>query len=95
MVGLPRLESWQKKYPDNLKVITIASDSRSRLQKFLKNKPIGLPIVLDSTDKYEKYFPHRAIPHTVIIDKNGIVSAIPSGDQLRDTDIELLLKERR
>jgi hypothetical protein len=57
MVGLPRLENWQKKYPDNLKVITIASDSRSRLQKFLKNKPIGLPIALDSIDKYEKYFP--------------------------------------
>lgn len=95
VVGLPRLEGWQKKYPDELKVITIASDSRSRLQKFLKNKPIGLPIVLDSTDQYEKYFPHRAIPHTVIIDRNGIVSAIPSVDQLRDTDMELLFKGKK
>lgn len=95
IVELPRLESWQKKYPDRLKVITIASDSRSRLQKFLKNKPIGLPIVLDSTDQYEKYFPHRGIPHTVIIDRNGIVSAIPSVDQLRDTDMELLFKGKK
>jgi thiol-disulfide isomerase/thioredoxin len=95
MVGLPRLENWQKKYPDNLKVITIASDSRSRLQKFLKNKPIGLPIALDSIDKYEKYFPHRAIPHTVIIDKNGIVRAISAGDQLTDINIDLLIKGKK
>ena len=95
VVGLPRLESWQKKYPDILKVITIASDSKSRLKKFLKNRPMGLPIVLDSTDKYENYFPHRGIPHTIIIDKNGIVSAIPEVSQLRDTDIELLFKGKK
>lgn len=95
MVGLPRLENWQKKYPDNLKVITIASDSKGRLQKFLKNKPIGLPIALDSIDKYEKYFPHRAIPHTVIIDKNGIVRAISAGDQLTDINIDLLIKGKK
>jgi peroxiredoxin len=59
----------------SIKIITISTDSRSRLQKFLK-KTFELPVVIPLG--IQKYFPHFELPHTVIIDKNGIVKSYNS-----------------
>ncbi|MDI9858217.1 TlpA family protein disulfide reductase [Flectobacillus roseus] len=89
--SLPHLAKWQKKYSKTIKIITISTDGKSRLQKFLHTKSLELPVVMDSLGEYRKYFPHFELPHTVIIDQKGFVKSITAGDKLNDKDIDLLI----
>lgn len=82
--SLPELEALQTKYKSDLQVITITSDPAERIEKFLSKKPLKLPVVIDEQRKLATVFPHRTIPHTIVIDKSGIVRAITSSSQLTE-----------
>jgi uncharacterized protein (TIGR03435 family) len=82
--SLPELEALQIKYKSDLQVITITSDPTERIEKFLSKKPLKLPVVIDEQRKLATVFPHRTIPHTIVIDKSGIVRAITSSSQITE-----------
>jgi uncharacterized protein (TIGR03435 family) len=82
--SLPELEALQTKYKSDLQVITITSDPAERIEKFLSKKPLKLPVVIDEQRKLATVFPHRTIPHTIVIDKSGIVRAITSSSQITE-----------
>ena len=82
--SLPKLEALQSKYKSDLQVITITSDPAERIEKFLSKTPLKLPVVIDEQRKLAAVFPHRTIPHTIIIDKSGIVRAITSSSQITE-----------
>lgn len=93
--SLPHIEGLQKEFPEEIKVFTVnQSDSRSRIDRFLTKRPLGLPIVRDTAYALKDYFPHRVIPHTVVIGKNGKVAAITFPEKITPELIRELLNQK-
>lgn len=92
IAGMPHLESLQKTFPSELLVLAVSDESPERIKKFMVNRPFGFSFVSDKEKNLEKYFPHRIIPHTVLIDKYGEVIAITSPDQITEETIRDLLE---
>lgn len=93
--SLPHIEQLQKEFPGEVKVFTVnQSDSRVRIEKFLGKRQLGLPIVRDTAYTLNEYFPHRIIPHTVIIGKDGKVVAITSPDKVTSELIGELINQK-
>lgn len=92
--SLPHIDSLQKEFPEDIKVFTVnQSDSRERIDRFLRKRPLGLPIVRDTSYALRKYFPHRVIPHTVVIGKDGKVAAITYPEEVTSGLIRELMKQ--
>lgn len=91
--AFPKMEALQKEFPQDLKIITISnSDSDSRIHRFLEKHPTILPIVLDKNAEISKVFPHRSIPHTILIDKAGRVQAITKSDSIDSETIKKVIR---
>ncbi|HEX8377869.1 MAG TPA: redoxin domain-containing protein [Pedobacter sp.] len=80
--ALPHLESLQQEFKQDLQIITVTKDSKVRIDKFLANKPLALPIAFDYDSRLSRYFPYRTLPHSIIISKEGFILAITSGDKI-------------
>ncbi|MDI9862857.1 redoxin domain-containing protein [Flectobacillus sp. DC10W] len=94
--SFPKLEKWQKDYQKDLKIITIAQDKKARIIKFLQNRKLALPVVLDTNDQqYVRYFPHKAVPHTIFIDKSGMVQSITTAGLVTEKHIKELIAGKK
>jgi thiol-disulfide isomerase/thioredoxin len=82
IASFPHLQELQEHFPNELQVLTITSNTEERIELFLKNRPILLPIVLDQSGELSKSFPHGSIPHTIVIDKEGTIRVIASPDEI-------------
>jgi uncharacterized protein (TIGR03435 family) len=85
IASFPYLEEFQKEFNSSIQIITITDESPERIEKFLSKRKVNLPIAIDIDRKLSDYFPHRSIPHTVIIDKDGIIKAITTPEELTKT----------
>lgn len=92
--ALDHLNSLKVKFPDQLEVISVLHDSEERLQRFMKNKPSSMWHVADPEMSLNRYFPHRAVPHTVVINKEGKVAAITSPTELNEEIISKLINNQ-
>jgi len=90
--AMAHLDSIQKKYPTQVQVIAISDDSPERLERFIKNKASALWFLSDPEYSFQTYFPFKAIPHTVLIDKTGKLIANTSPNEISESIIEQLLK---
>jgi uncharacterized protein (TIGR03435 family) len=86
--ALSKYEALQKKYPEQLQVIAVTHEAVKRIQSFVKNRPVQLMMAIDTAAYLRQYFAYRTIPHVVLIDKNGIIRAITSGDEVTTTVID-------
>jgi len=89
--GMPHLEELQKEFADDLKVVAISLEDPDRIKRFTQNRPFGFTFALDKEEVLRDYFPHRIIPHTVLIDKNGQVLAITSPGEINKATIQTIL----
>lgn len=89
--AMTHLDELKKKFGDKLEVIAISDESAERIQRFIKNKPSSLSFVSDPDHRMQQYFPYHAIPHAVLIDKNGKLAAATSPDQVTASVVESLL----
>ncbi|HAK76560.1 MAG TPA: thiol-disulfide oxidoreductase [Runella sp.] len=89
--SFPELEKLQAKFRNDLQVITITDDPEMRIKRFLEKRKTTLPVVIDEKRALAKIFPHRTIPHTVVIDKMGTVQAITTSSELSEALIKNLL----
>jgi thiol-disulfide isomerase/thioredoxin len=90
--SFPTMDSLQKQFSNDLKVITItSSDDKTRITKFLEKFKTNLPIVLDSDNSLSKVFPHRTIPHTILIDKEGVIKSITLSSAINKSVIQKIL----
>jgi peroxiredoxin len=87
--AMKKLDSLQNEFKDELEVITISSENIERLEKFIKSSKTSLRIVSDTT--HTKSFKYKVIPHSIIIDKNGIVRAITSPENINKNVINNLI----
>jgi uncharacterized protein (TIGR03435 family) len=91
--AMKKLDSLQKEFKDELAVITISSENKERLEKFIKSSKTGLMVVSDTM--HSANFKYKVIPHSIIIDKNGIVRAITSPEHITKAVVSnLILKDQ-
>lgn len=94
ITSMPKFETLMKKYEGKLQVFAITNESLARIQRFVKNRPTSLPIVIDSAEEIRTLFPYRTIPHMVLIDGAGIVRAIAHSDEITEKVIEDVLNNK-
>jgi uncharacterized protein (TIGR03435 family) len=75
IAAMPHLSQLQTKFPDKVSVITVTSEGSKRIKKFLTVRPSNLWFALDTAEVISTLFPHRLIPHTVVISPAGLLIA--------------------
>jgi uncharacterized protein (TIGR03435 family) len=91
--AMPHLQALQKKFKNQLQVITVTRETDKRVSLFLKAMPANLWFAIDNGNQLDSLFPHRTIPHSVLIDADGKLVANTSPDQVTEEVIAKLLKK--
>lgn len=92
IAAFPHLESLQADYPEQIAVIGITDESPERIATFLANRGrLGFPVVIDRDRRWAEVFPHRMIPHTVVLDGTGKVRAVTTSYGVTQNLIDDLL----
>lgn len=87
--AMKKLDSLQNKFGKDIEIITISSENKERLEKFIESSNTSLRIVSDTT--HINNFKYKVIPHSIIIDKDGVVRAITSPENINENVIKNLL----
>lgn len=92
--AMKKYEGFQKKFKGKIQVIGITHESLPRIQAFSKNRPVGFMLAVDTGQHWKKFFDYRTIPHVVLIDQHGVVKAITRSDEITETVIDDLWKNK-
>lgn len=90
--AMKKLNKLQQEFGDDLQVIAISDEDNKRLEKFIKSTQTSLTIASDSG--HVKSFPYKTIPHSILIDKQGVVRAITSPDNITEDVIRDVLADK-
>lgn len=95
---LPRLDSLQRRYKDQIRIITISDFTQTSLLKktlnrFIKTKDFQLPVLL-ANKTLSALFPHLLVSHVVWIDKTGMIKAITGTDYVTESNIQTVLDKQ-
>lgn len=93
VAAMPHLQALQKKFKNKLQVITVSDETVKRVDLFLKVKPSNLWFAVDKGETLNVLFPHRTIPHVVLIDAEGKLIANTSSEEVTEEVIEKLIKK--
>lgn len=94
IVAMPHLKELQAKYPENIRVISVSAETPKRIRQFLKVKPTEVWFATDTARTVSNAFPHRLIPHTVLISPDGKLVANTSPEQVTEAVIESLINKQ-
>lgn len=89
--SMPHLDELQATFGKQLQVIAISHEKRDRLARFIQSTDHQFLFAQD-TSALKRLFPYRVIPHSVLIDANGIVVAITAPDKITAVTIEKVLR---
>jgi len=78
--AMSKLEGLQKEYGDKIEVITVSAENKKNLNRYIENTNTTLRIAFDTV--HLKTFNYKHIPHTILIDKNGITQAITTPNKV-------------
>ena len=87
--AMSKLEELQERFSDEIEIITVSTDNKKNLSKYIENTNTSLRIAFDST--HNKIFHYQYIPQTVLIDKKGIVKAITTPDKITEDIVKDLI----
>jgi uncharacterized protein (TIGR03435 family) len=88
--AMKKLENFQKKFDNDIEIITVSTDSRKNLNRYIENTQTSLRVAFDTT--HLKIFNYKYIPHAILIDKSGIIQAITTPDKITEETINDLIK---
>jgi peroxiredoxin len=96
---IPGLVAAQAKYkPSGLVIVGVnLGEAQADVQSFAQENKMSFPILLDPTNLTNGWYPTRAIPTSLFIDRQGVVRKIIVGTMKDDTitqEIESLLGEK-
>lgn len=94
MVAMPHLKKLQAKYPDQLRVISVSSETPKRIRQFLKVRPSEIWFASDTSLTISNTFPHQLIPHTILISPEGKLVANTSPELVTEAVIKSLLEKQ-
>ena len=89
--AMKKLDSLQNEFKNDLEVITISYENKERLKKYIKSTNTNLRIVSDTL--HSSNFKYKVIPHSIIIDKNGIVRAITNPENINKEVLNKLISK--
>ncbi len=92
--AMDNFEIMEAGFGKQMKVLEITNEDRNKVEHFLTKHPSGTSIVLDLDNKLNTAFYHHLIPHTVLIDPQGIVRAFTSPEQVSSNVIRQLLNNQ-
>lgn len=93
--AMDHLAALKKKFAGEIEVISILHENEERLKRYIKNKPSAIWHVADPDFKFNTYFPHQTVPHTVVVDKEGRVAAITSPMEVTEDAIKKLIDGKK
>jgi thiol-disulfide isomerase/thioredoxin len=89
--AMAHLDSVQKQMPNQLTVIEITDEDATKVQNFISKKPTASLVAIDGKQRtLNNLFYHQFMPHTVVIDPNGVLKAITSPDQITDEVVRMI-----
>ena len=81
--SLKHFDKLQAQFGDAVKFIAISEESREKIDAFmLKKGHDNISFATDLNHKLNDMFYHHFIPHTVVIDQDGVVQAFCSPDEI-------------
>ncbi len=89
--AMAHLNQLKTAYPNDLLVVCVASESLPLVKNFIAAKSYPFDFVFDSAQQLKSIFPHRGIPHTVIVDKSGNVQSQTLPNFFTEKEVEKLL----
>lgn len=92
VAALGKFENYKKKFGDKLVVLAVSDEMERRLKQFITNRLTSLLISSDTANSLQPMFPHRTIPHTVLIGIDGKVNAITDAENITPEIIQLGLQ---
>lgn len=90
--SMQKLAGLEKDFKGQVQVIAISQESPDRIERFMENRNIELSYGYDHSESIQSFFPHRTIPHTVLIDQHGKVAAITRPNEVTPAVISTLLE---
>lgn len=91
--ALPHLDSLQRRFGDRIQILVVSREPIAKINAFLGQYQIGRDLILTFIAQdtiLPKYFPHRLIPHEVIINSN-VVKAITYPEFIEQDHLRSLL----
>ncbi|WP_184543829.1 redoxin family protein [Mucilaginibacter sp. FT3.2] len=92
--AMPHLKLLQQKYPAQLQVITVTNETAKRTSLYLDKRPSNLWFAVDTTLLIDQAFPHRVIPHTILISPDGRLIAATNPEAITDKIIDSVLNRQ-
>ncbi|UCS93224.1 TlpA family protein disulfide reductase [Echinicola marina] len=95
--GFPKLDSLQQEFEEDLMVLPVTYQDQEKVNKLFDKlsslKGISMPIAV-SDKLLRNMFPHKTLPHYVIIGREGMVSAITGGENITRKKIQALVEDK-
>ncbi len=88
--SIPALNSFQERFKDRLVIIGLSDETEQAVRR-MNNPKIEYAIAIDTQHRTESEVEVRAIPHTLLIDPNGIVRFERNPAYLNEKNLEMLL----
>lgn len=92
--SVPRVDSLQKQFADQLNILLVSSKKQAQVQKTLERLMAGayshLGVAVEDS-ALNRLFPHNIIPHEIWIDPSGVIRAVSSGNDVNQENIRALI----
>lgn len=92
--AMPHLKQLQQQHAQQLQVITVTDETPKRINQYLTSRPSNLWFAIDSARSLISYFPHRTIPHTILISPDGKLIAQTTPQAVTDQVIDSLWSQQ-
>lgn len=89
--SMQHLKELEEQFGDKLVVLAVSDERPARIASFMKNTDFPFHYV-EENDRLREYFPHRVIPHTVVLSPEQEVAAITRPGALTEAFISGLLR---
>lgn len=94
VASMKELVELKAQFAGDLQVLAVSYEARARIERFITNRPLNLTFGYDEEGQLQDYFPHRTVPHTIVIDAAGRVAAVTRPGSISEATIERLLQSR-
>ncbi len=85
--SMKKMEELKKQFGEEIQVWAIGHDSKERVLKFMDNKKIDVQFLHDEEKIFDEWFPHRTIPHAVVINPDGKVQGITAPEHIQYQEV--------
>ncbi|WP_286802458.1 MULTISPECIES: redoxin domain-containing protein [Sphingobacterium] len=95
VAAFPKLMDIQQRFKNDLQIILLSSDKEEKIRMFYKDRTdFPFPTVLcKPSSTVRKLFPHREIPHYILIDSDHKINAITDGTSINMESVERLIRK--